>query len=137
MLGPNRIGRVGDLIRAEVVEILRRRVKDPRVAEVTVTAVAVSADLRHAKVFVSLLQDAQMTRALAGLNRAAGFIRGELGRRLRMRLIPELSFHPDATIERAERIQFLLDQLSQTSDSGELERDHQIGRTEDSSEPAP
>lgn len=138
MLGPNRAGRVGDLIRAEVVEILQRRVKDPRVAQVTVTVVDVSADLRHAKVFVSLLstvvsapaapdapQDPAMTRALAGLDRAAGFIRGELGRRLKMRLVPELSFHPDATLDRAERIQSLIDQIGeprqpdQASDSDE------------------
>lgn len=118
MPGAHRTERVGDLIRAEVVEIIRRRVKDPRVGTVTVTAVEVSADLRHAKVFVSLLPTGQgaeapavdLDRTLAALDRASGFIRGELGRHLRMRVTPALSFHPDGTLDQAERIQQLLDQ---------------------------
>lgn len=126
MPSAHRTERVGDLIRAEVVEIIRRRVKDPRVGTVTVTAVEVSADLRHAKVFVSLLPTghvseaatADLDRTLAALARASRFIRGELGRRLRMRVTPALSFHPDGTLNQAERIQRLLDQTRPETRTG-------------------
>lgn len=117
MPGPHRLERVGQLIRAELVDILRRRVRDPRVGAVTVTAVDVSEDLRHARIFVSLLPTSGPTDAgaaiettISGLNRASRFIRGELGRRLRMRVVPELNFRHDETLEQAEQIARLLDQ---------------------------
>lgn len=104
-----RADRVGDLIRAELADILLRRLKDPRVGFVTIIDVEVSDDLKHAKVFVSLIGDeAEKKKALKGLRSAAHFIRGELGKRMKMRYTPEILFILDESIERGANI---LDQL--------------------------
>ncbi|MBI5190220.1 MAG: 30S ribosome-binding factor RbfA [Nitrospirae bacterium] len=104
-----RADRVGDLIRSELADILLKRLKDPRVGFVTIIDVKVSDDLKHAKVFVSLIgDDAEKKETLKGLRSAAHFIRGELGKRMKMRYTPELFFTIDDSIERGAKI---LDQL--------------------------
>ncbi len=95
-----------------LAELLSRRVRDPRVQHVTLTAVEVSADLAVAKVFYSLLGDAESRRlAQRGLDNAAGFLRGEAGRGLGIRNAPALRFHFDPSLERGQRIETLLREL--------------------------
>jgi ribosome-binding factor A len=110
--GFRRTDRVGDLMRGEIADVLLRRVKDPRIGFVTVTGVKVSPDLRHATVFVSLLDEGAVAETLAALERASGFVRAELGRRMRLKYTPELSFKHDATPSRAAHLEAVLDELS-------------------------
>jgi ribosome-binding factor A len=96
-----RADRVGDQIRAELADILLRKLKDPRVGFVTITRVEPSDDLKHAKVFVSVMGDEKAKKeSLKGLRSAGHFMRGELGRRLKMRYTPELLFVLDESIEK-------------------------------------
>jgi ribosome-binding factor A len=112
MLGYKRTDRVGDQIRLEVAEILTRRMKDPRVGFVTITAVDLSADLRQAWVYVTVLQEGEQgNEAMATLRRATGFIRGELGRRLKLRYVPELIFQRDSSVDQVRRVMSLIDTL--------------------------
>lgn len=112
MTGFKRTERVSDQIRMEIADILMRRVKDPRVGFVTVTAVDVTADLKQAWVYVTVLQQgAQETETLNALSRAEGFIRGELGRRMKMRYVPDLKFVKDTSIDRVTRVLNLLDEV--------------------------
>jgi phosphoesterase RecJ-like protein len=114
MLGYKRTDRLNDLIRMEIAEILMTRVKDPRIGFVTVTAAAVSPDLRSARVFVSILGDkAAADTTLQGLRKAAPFIRGELGKRIQTRYTPELTFEHDLKAEEASRVLKLLDEISE------------------------
>ena len=115
MLGYKRTERLNDQIRMEIADILMTKVKDPRVGFVTVTSVEVSPDLRYAKVFVSILADmASSEKTMKGLKRAAPFIRGELGRRIHIRYIPELTFQLDHSVEETARILKLLDEIHQS-----------------------
>lgn len=117
-----RTDRVGDLMRGEIADLLLRRVKDPRIGFVTVTGVKVSPDLRHAAVFVSLLDEgARAAETLDALDRAAGFIRAELGQRMRMKYTPELLFKRDDTPRRAGRIEAMLEELNQAQAKDQVE----------------
>ena len=102
----HRAERVAEEIRLALSEIVRRKMHDPRVALASITEVDLSPDLRHAKVYVSALDDpGRREEAVAGLSHAAGFLRRELGRALRLRYLPELDFRPDLVEERAGRIE--------------------------------
>jgi ribosome-binding factor A len=105
--------RVGELLRAEISDILRREVRDPGLhGLVTVTSVRVSVDLAYAQVHASIYGDEETVAAsLAALRRAAPFIRALLRQRLDLRRVPELTFHLDDTAARAQRIESLLRQL--------------------------
>lgn len=106
--------RVREFIKEQVGEIIQRELKDPRIGFVSVTAVEVSGDLRHAKVFVSVLGDAQAKAdTMAGLTSAQGYVRGELGRRLQMRFSPEVLFRLDESIERGTRVMSLIRQVTE------------------------
>ena len=100
-------------MRIELSEIIEREIQDPRIGLTTVTAVKVSPDLRHARVFVTVLgDDTQRKKALEGLRSAASFARRSLSQRLHhMRRIPELTFDYDEAIEKGIRIEELLDQI--------------------------
>ena len=112
MTGFKRADRVSDQIRMEIADILMRRVKDPRVGFVTVTAVDVTADLKQAWVYVTVLQQgAQEAETLDALSRAEGFIKGELGRRLKLRYVPALTFVKDTSVDRVTRVMTLLDDI--------------------------
>lgn len=101
--------RIGELLREEIADILEKRVTDPRIGLVTVGEVVVSADLRHARVYVSAMAPAaQRDELLAGLASAAPFIQTELAKRVRLRFHPRLTFRYDPTTERAARVQELL-----------------------------
>lgn len=109
-----RATRVADQIRMEVADIIMRKTKDPRVASVTVTDVEVTNDLRLARVFVTTLLDAEQERdAFVGLNKASGFIRSELGRRLNLRYTPEIVFQKDVSGPRGDRLLSILDHLDE------------------------
>jgi len=108
-----RTARMNDLIRAELSELIRRKVKDPRVASVSVTAVATTADLSQARVTIGLFDDAKAPAALKGLAHAAGFLRSELSRRLQVKRVPELLFELDLTAKDETRLEQLWEQLEQ------------------------
>jgi ribosome-binding factor A len=107
-----RVGRIEEQLRIELSEIIDE-IEDPRVGLATVTAVKVSPDLRHARVFISVIGDeAQRKKTMQGLNSAAHFARRSLSQRLtHLRRIPELTFAYDESIETGSRIDELLDQI--------------------------
>lgn len=91
-------------------ELLRREVKDPRVGNVTITAVKLSPDMTHAKLFYALFGEGQDARSVqTGLDNAARFMRGQVGRKLGLRVAPELVFKPDEQIAEGERLSALID----------------------------
>lgn len=109
-----RTSRVNDLLREELADLLQREVKDPRVGRglVSITEVQVSADLRHATVFVSHLgEDGERPAVLEGLARAAHFLHNELMHRLKMRSVPDLVFRFDPSIERGARLSSLIEEV--------------------------
>ena len=100
-----RMVRVADLLKQEVSDIIRHEIRDPRVGFATVISVDLSQDLRHAKIYISVLgTDEERTNCLKGLESAKGFIRSELGRRVRLRHVPELLFRNDESSVYAARI---------------------------------
>ncbi|MBM3460195.1 MAG: 30S ribosome-binding factor RbfA [Armatimonadetes bacterium] len=103
--------RVQELLIQEISDILRREIRDPRVGFVTVTDAEVSPDLRHARVFYTVLgDDAAREGTAAALKRAAGFIRSEFARRAQMRFVPEIRFAFDTAVARGARIHELLEE---------------------------
>ena len=105
-MATRRLEQIGDLLRAELSELLRREMQDPRLGFVTITNVAVSADLRNARVSVSCYGDeAAQKESLRALRGAAGFLRSEVGKRVRLRTIPQLNFQLDHSMAHAEEIQ--------------------------------
>ena len=108
-MGARRADRVADLVRAAVAELILRELKDPRIGLVTLTEVDMTDDLRHAKIYFSVVgSEEERKRSLAGLQSAAGFIRREVGRRLQLRFAPEIQFRLDPVPERAQRVSELL-----------------------------
>ena len=115
-----RADRVADQIRMEVADILMRKIKDPRVHSVTVTDVELTADLRIAHVFVTTMEKDQAERDIfAGLSKASGFVRAELGRRLTLRYLPEVIFKKDVSGLRGDRVLQLLDGLHGNAEPGD------------------
>jgi ribosome-binding factor A len=103
---------VGETLRQVVTDALAREVRDPRIGFVTVTGVVVSGDLSHARVLVNLPgDDSEKTRALEGLQSAAGFLRSRVARALTTRSVPELHFELDRGLEHAARINELLNTI--------------------------
>ena len=112
-----RATRVADQIRMEVADILMRKVRDPRLQAVTVTEVSVTNDLRLARVYFTAGLDGVPDREIAaGLAKAAGFIRSELGQRLELRYTPELVFFKDVSGPRGDRVLALLDEVRPSQD---------------------
>ena len=104
--------RVAELMQEEIADLLLRHLKDPRLALATVSRVEVSPDLRHARVYVSHVgSEAEQQAAMEGFQHAAGFIRGQLSKRLRLRYVPALDFQLDTSIAYGVRISSLLHQL--------------------------
>ena len=110
-MGTARSARIADQIQRELAELVRLEVRDPRVHLVTLTAVELSRDQSHAKVFFTVLGPATAAElALEGLHRAAGFLRSELAHRLTTRKVPELHFEYDESVERGMRLSRLIDE---------------------------
>ncbi len=102
-------------IQQEIGMMLFRNVKDRRIGLVTVTGVELTPDLRHAKVFVSTMgSETEKSESLEALNHAAGWIRRELGQRIRMKFLPEIVFRADTSLEYGERIDRLLDEIKES-----------------------
>ncbi|NMB11117.1 MAG: 30S ribosome-binding factor RbfA [Firmicutes bacterium] len=111
MATQQRVQRVREAIKQEASDIIQQ-MKDPRIGFVTVTDAEVSRDLRHVKIFVSVLGDEESRRtSLEGLERATGYIRSELGQRIRLRHTPEIVFRWDESLERGARISKILQDL--------------------------
>src|SRR5262249_10133386 len=104
--------RVGELLQAEIAHLLLRQLKDPRLSMTTISRVEVSSDLRHACIYISRIgSEIEQRAALQGFEHAAGFIRGQLGKHLKLRYTPELTFRLDTTIAYCVRISRILHDL--------------------------
>ncbi|MEI7026330.1 30S ribosome-binding factor RbfA [Paenibacillus sp. y28] len=114
-----RVGRVAEQIKKELSQILQTEMKDPRLGFITVTGVEVTNDLSQAKIYLSVFGDeTQKEETLRILARGNGFMRSELGKRIRLRIVPELVFKFDTSIEYGSRIEALLGKIHE----GESER---------------
>lgn len=124
-MGVLRASRVAEEIRKEVSSLIRSELKDPRIGFVTITSVEVSNDLSHARIFFSTLgSEEEKAKTLQALNKAQGFIKNELGRKLRLRVTPDLSFRFDESIEHGAKIMQLLHQV-QSGQDGEKDGSHE------------
>lgn len=114
-----RTDRVADQIRCELAELLLREVRDPRVALATISRVEVARDLGHARIWISVLGDESARQnTMEGIEHAKGFLRTQIGRRLRLRVTPELAFELDRGAEYLQSMTELLDRLhKEPSDS--------------------
>src|SRR5690625_2469821 len=108
-----RANRLSEQIKKEIGEIVNQKLKDPRIGFVTITDVEVTNDLQQAKVFVSILGDEEeKSNSLLGLTKATGFIRTEVGKRIRLRKVPEIMFEYDEALEYGSRIDSILRELN-------------------------
>jgi ribosome-binding factor A len=117
MADSRRVSRVASLIKREVSQMLLSEIKDDRVGTgmVSITDVDVSGDLQHARIFVSIYGTEEAKAAtMEGLRASTGFVRRELGHRIRLRRTPEVIFLEDRSLERGDRMLHLLNQLSGT-----------------------
>ncbi|MCX7945812.1 MAG: 30S ribosome-binding factor RbfA [Hydrogenophilus sp.] len=122
-----RVRRVAEAIQRELADLIQRELRDPRLGPVTITAVEVSNDLSHARVFCTSWRGEESSReAVAGLSRASGFLRQRLARRLTTYRVPELHFLYDEQLERAFWVSHLLTQMEEKrarEESAERERE--------------
>jgi ribosome-binding factor A len=109
--GQGRPQKIGDLIQRELSDLLLRELRDPGVGMVTLTSVDVSPDMSHALVYFTCLDPDHAADAAQGLKRAAGFLRSQLAKRVKMYSIPELRFRYDESIARADRLSQLIDSV--------------------------
>lgn len=108
--------RLSILLKEEVANIVFNKIKDPRLGFITITDLQLSDDLRLAKVFISVLNDKDREISLQILNETKGFIRGEIAKRLRIKVIPTFEFLYDDSIEKGFRIDELLKEIKKTSE---------------------
>nr|B8HWS1.1 RecName: Full=Ribosome-binding factor A [Cyanothece sp. PCC 7425] len=116
MATDRRVARVAELIKREISQMLMSGIKDDRVGSgmVSVTDVDLSGDLQHAKIFVSIYgTEAARAETMAGLKAATGYVRSELGHRVRLRRTPEVVFLEDRSLERGTQVLSLLNRLSE------------------------
>lgn len=107
-----RASRVGDQIQAELASLLTREVHDPGIGFLTITSVKVSPDLQQARVYYTTIGDDKAKRESArALNRATPFLRRQVGQRLRLKRVPELTFFYDESIEKGDRVERILQEL--------------------------
>lgn len=136
MATSRRVDRVAELIKREVSQMLLNGIKDDRVGVgmVSVTDVDVSGDLQHAKIYVSIYgSDDAREQTMAGLKSATGYVRRELGQRVRLRRTPEVVFHEDRSIERGTRVLSLINRLNRDRPAN-LESDSEKDESEISAE---
>lgn len=106
----SRSSRVVEQIKRELAELIRLELKDPRVKFVTINDVEITPDYAHAKVFFTVLETDKRAEIEAGLHRGAGFLRRELGKRVRIHTLPQLHFVYDASVEQGARMSLLIDE---------------------------
>ena len=129
MATSRRVSRVASLIKREISQMLITDIKDDRVGAgmVSVTDVDVSGDLQHAKIFVSIYgTEEARSETMAGLKAATGFVRSELGSRIRLRRTPEVVFLEDRSLERGDRLLGLLNQIGQNRSETAWDEDEDI-----------
>ena len=120
----SRRDRVSEQIRRELAELIRTELKDPRVGMVSITGVEVSADYAHAKVFFSSMAGREhLSSVLAGLQKAAGFLRRELGRRITIHSTPQLHFVFDESLERGADLSRLIEEAVSVSRASDASSD--------------
>jgi ribosome-binding factor A len=107
--GQGRPQKLGDLIQRELSELVQREVRDPRVGMITITGVDVSPDFSHAKVFFTTLSSEHVEEAKQGLTHAAGFLRSQLAKRIKLYKTPEVRFEYDESVERGDRLSRLIE----------------------------
>ena len=113
-MGQLRVERVQEFIKQEASKIILNDLKDPRIGFVTVTDVVITSDLGKAKVYVSLFgSDEAKIETFKGLNSSLGFLRSEIGKRINLRFMPELSLHIDESLDKSEHIQKILLKINQ------------------------
>jgi ribosome-binding factor A len=108
----SRTQRIGDQMQRELAQLIRREVKDPRVGLVTVTAVDVSRDVGHAKIFITVMGEESredIAQSIKVLNNAAGFLRMQLGKEMKLRSVPQLHFHYDESVTRGAHLSALIE----------------------------
>lgn len=108
--------RLSVLLREEIADIILLKLKNPRLGFITVTGVELSDDLRIARVFISVLKEEDRDRTLQILNEAKGYVRNELAKRLRIKIIPSIEFIFDESIERGFRVDQLLKEIKKASE---------------------
>ena len=114
--GFQRSDRVAEQVRRDLADLIRTELKDPRVGMISLTAVELTPDYAHAKVFFTTLNADHLDDIQRGLKRAAGFLRRELGRRIHIHTLPELHFVYDNSLERGSSLSQLIDQANALSD---------------------
>ena len=113
----NRQKRLGELFKQEISELITRKIKDPRVGFVSITSVDLSPDLRNAKIYISVFgSEKEKKSSLAGLNSATSFIKRELGRRLRLKYMPDIAIFYDESIEKGAHISAIIDSVIKEED---------------------
>ncbi len=118
----SRSQRVAEQVKRELADLIRMEAKDPRVGFITITGVEITPDYAHAKVFYSTLAGERALDGIdAGLKRASGFLRRELGRRIRIHTLPELHFVYDASIEEGSRMSRLIDEAVESDKTHHLD----------------
>ena len=117
MLAGNRSYRVGDQILKEISDLLLRKVRDPRLKDVTLTDVSVSKDLRRAHVYYSIFGTGeQKKQAQEGFESATGYIRKKIGERLQLRYVPDMQFQYDTSLEYGQKMERILEELNPEKD---------------------
>ncbi|MGX0165184.1 ribosome-binding factor A [Staphylococcus capitis] len=107
-----RAERVGEQMKKEIMDIVNNKVKDPRVGFLTITDVELTNDLSHAKVYLTVLgSNKEIDNTFKALEKAKGFIKSELGSRMRLRIIPDLTFEYDKSIEYGNKIERMIQDL--------------------------
>lgn len=118
---PSRLGRIADQIQRDLADLIRSELKDPRVGMITLTGVEVSNDCRHAKIFFTTLGGPEaVSQTLQGLQHASGFLRTRLAGGLKLRIVPELHFVHDESVERGVRLSKLIDEAVASRPSEKL-----------------
>lgn len=118
-MSSTRAERLAELIKVEASDIIHRDLKDPRIGFASITEVVVSHDLRHAKIFVSVLgDDDAKRRTMEGLERARGHVRSVLGARIAIRFVPDILFRLDESIERGARVAALMREVAEGGSHG-------------------
>lgn len=121
-----RIDRISEQVRREVDQIIRERLSDPRIrGTFSVTRAEVTRDLRYAKIYVSILEEADRAPMMAALKKAAGFVRHELGQSMIIRYAPEILFEEDHNIEYGIHIASVLRQVSPEEETNDESSDGQ------------
>jgi len=114
--GFQRSDRVAEQIRRDIADLIRSELKDPRVGMISLTAVELTPDYAHAKIFFTTLQSVHLEEIQTGLKRASGFLRRELGRRIHIHSLPELHFVYDNSLEHGAIMSQLINQANALSD---------------------